>query len=56
MPLCFDPTGYLFVISVHGSGVSCLTPSDIFLSSRSNVSILASILSPTLTKSCADLK
>ena len=54
--MCLEPTGYFLVISVQGSGVNCFTPNDIFRSSLSNVNIFASILSPTLTKSCADLK
>ena len=47
----FEPTGYLVVISVHGSGVNCLIPRDILRSSRSMVSTTASILAPTSRKS-----
>ena len=55
-PECFEPIGYLEVISVHGSGVICLIPRDIFLDSRSIDKITASTSSPTFTKSCADRK
>ena len=55
-PECFEPIGYFDVISVHGSGVICFIPSDIFLDSRSNVNIIASTSSPIFTKSCAERK
>ena len=48
--------GYLFVMSVHGSFVSCFIPKDIFLCSLSSDKITTSTSSPTFTKSCADLK
>src|SRR5690606_20078946 len=56
IPECWDPTGYLEVISVQGSGVNCLMPKDILRSSRSMVKTTASTSSPTFTKSWADLK
>ena len=51
IPLCFEPIGYFSVMSVQGSLVSCLIPSDIFLDSLSKVKTTASTSSPTETKS-----
>ncbi len=59
VPSCFEPCGYLVVISVHGSVVNCLIPKLILRSSRSNVTTSVSTSSPTFMKSpalrkCAD--
>jgi len=51
--LCLEPTEYLPSISIHGSGINCLIPKDIFLSSLSKVKTTASTVSPTFMKSCA---
>ena len=45
--------GYFLSMFSHGSGINCLIPKDIFLSSLSRVNTMASTSSPTLRKSFA---